>query len=97
MQERVEFVEKHREEIIDSATRPLDGMGWWRTAEDPFQVCSRQRTSFVTKLWIYPMAFGCFSLLFNYGVCAESTCVFLGILTVWDSDSLYRLWRRALS
>lgn len=38
---RVAFVDKHYEEIIDSATRPLDGRGWWRTAEDPFQVCWR--------------------------------------------------------
>ncbi|KAK4184836.1 hypothetical protein QBC35DRAFT_505042 [Podospora australis] len=35
--ERVEFAEKHRDDIIDSALHPLGGKGWWLTAEDPWQ------------------------------------------------------------
>ncbi|PFH50361.1 hypothetical protein AMATHDRAFT_4013 [Amanita thiersii Skay4041] len=35
--ERVEFVEKHMEEIYDSALRPLDGNRWWSKADDPWQ------------------------------------------------------------
>ena len=35
--ERVQFVHDHLEDIYDSATKPLDGKGWWRTADDPWQ------------------------------------------------------------
>lgn len=38
MAERVQFVENNRDNIIDSAKNPLEGRGWWRTAEEPFQV-----------------------------------------------------------
>ncbi|KVH93691.1 DNA-directed RNA polymerase, helix hairpin domain-containing protein [Cynara cardunculus var. scolymus] len=34
---RLEFVESHLNDIIDSADNPLGGNRWWLTAEDPFQ------------------------------------------------------------
>ncbi|GLB44584.1 putative DNA-dependent RNA polymerase catalyzes the transcription of DNA into RNA using the four ribonucleoside triphosphates as substrates [Lyophyllum shimeji] len=35
--ERVEFVEKHLDDIYDSATKPLEGRRWWLKADDPWQ------------------------------------------------------------
>ncbi|KAJ0744625.1 putative DNA-directed RNA polymerase [Helianthus annuus] len=34
---RLQFVEDHINDIIDSADNPLGGNRWWLTAEDPFQ------------------------------------------------------------
>ncbi|XP_015895265.2 DNA-directed RNA polymerase 1B, mitochondrial isoform X1 [Ziziphus jujuba] len=34
---RVDFTEKHLDDIFDSADRPLEGGRWWTHAEDPFQ------------------------------------------------------------
>ncbi|CAJ1975521.1 unnamed protein product [Sphenostylis stenocarpa] len=34
---RLEFVENHINDIIDSAENPINGNRWWLTAEDPFQ------------------------------------------------------------
>ncbi|KAI3699506.1 hypothetical protein L2E82_43875 [Cichorium intybus] len=34
---RLEFVENHLNDIVDSADNPLGGNRWWLTAEDPFQ------------------------------------------------------------
>jgi DNA-directed RNA polymerase len=38
LDERIRYIEANRENIIDSANNPLDGRGWWKEAEDPFQV-----------------------------------------------------------
>ncbi|KAI0731720.1 hypothetical protein BC629DRAFT_1718248 [Irpex lacteus] len=35
--ERVVFVENHLEDVYDSAKNPLDGRGWWKNADDPWQ------------------------------------------------------------
>lgn len=35
--DRVAFVEKNMENVLDSAKRPLEGSRWWLAAEDPFQ------------------------------------------------------------
>ncbi|KAJ7041142.1 DNA/RNA polymerase [Mycena alexandri] len=35
--ERVAFTEEHMEDIYDSVLHPLDGRGWWQTADDPWQ------------------------------------------------------------
>lgn len=35
--ERVEWTEKHLDEVFDSATNPVDGNRWWSTLECPFQ------------------------------------------------------------
>lgn len=35
--ERVVFVHEHLDDIFDSATNPLDGRGWWKKADDPWQ------------------------------------------------------------
>ncbi|OBZ74536.1 DNA-directed RNA polymerase, mitochondrial [Grifola frondosa] len=35
--ERVQFVHDHLEDIYDSAEHPLDGKGWWKKADDPWQ------------------------------------------------------------
>ncbi|KAJ3514954.1 hypothetical protein NLJ89_g2072 [Agrocybe chaxingu] len=35
--ERVQWVEDHVEDIIESATNPLTGSGWWKKADDPWQ------------------------------------------------------------
>lgn len=35
--ERVSFVHQHLDDIFDSATNPLDGRGWWKNADDPWQ------------------------------------------------------------
>ncbi|CAE6354241.1 unnamed protein product [Rhizoctonia solani] len=39
-EERVLFVEKHLEEIQDSAENPLNGKQWWLKADDPWQCLS---------------------------------------------------------
>ncbi|CAE6492233.1 unnamed protein product, partial [Rhizoctonia solani] len=38
--ERVLFVEKHLEEVRDSAENPLNGKQWWLKADDPWQCLS---------------------------------------------------------
>ncbi|CEL52694.1 DNA-directed RNA polymerase, mitochondrial [Rhizoctonia solani AG-1 IB] len=38
--ERVSFVEKHLEDIRDSAEKPLNGGRWWLKADDPWQCLS---------------------------------------------------------
>ncbi|EKM52814.1 uncharacterized protein PHACADRAFT_261459 [Phanerochaete carnosa HHB-10118-sp] len=35
--ERVVFVHEHLDDIFDSATNPLEGRGWWKKADDPWQ------------------------------------------------------------
>jgi DNA-directed RNA polymerase len=35
--ERVDFVQKHLDQIYDSAERPLEGNRWWAEADDPWQ------------------------------------------------------------
>ncbi|CAM9263757.1 unnamed protein product [Scytosiphon promiscuus] len=35
--DRVAFVEQHLEKVRDSALRPLDGDGWWKEADSPWQ------------------------------------------------------------
>ncbi|KAL8932511.1 MAG: hypothetical protein Q9211_006275, partial [Gyalolechia sp. 1 TL-2023] len=63
-EERVSFVDDHRREIYDSASKPLDGQGWWLQAEDPWQclaACKELRNAlespdpqaFVSKLAIH--------------------------------------------
>ncbi|PHH62403.1 hypothetical protein CDD81_7199 [Ophiocordyceps australis] len=37
LSEREEFTNQHRQDIIDSATNPLNGRRWWLDAEDPWQ------------------------------------------------------------
>lgn len=37
LRQRVQWVDAHMEQVIDSAKRPLDGLRWWATAEEPFQ------------------------------------------------------------
>lgn len=34
---RVKFVDDNLEHIFDSATKPLEGSGWWKHADDPWQ------------------------------------------------------------
>ena len=36
-QTRVKWSEEHMDEIVDSATKPLDGQRFWATSENPFQ------------------------------------------------------------
>ena len=36
--ERERFITEQLPQVIDSATRPLDGDGWWLKADDPWQV-----------------------------------------------------------
>ncbi|KAI0087670.1 DNA/RNA polymerase [Irpex rosettiformis] len=38
--ERVHFVEEHLGDIYDSAENPLEGRGWWKNADDPWQCLS---------------------------------------------------------
>ncbi|KAK7055086.1 DNA-directed RNA polymerase [Favolaschia claudopus] len=35
--ERAAFTESHMDDIYDSVLHPLDGRGWWRGADDPWQ------------------------------------------------------------
>jgi len=35
--DRVEWVDSHMNNIIDSAKKPLDGKRWWATVEEPYQ------------------------------------------------------------
>ena len=35
--ERVDFVQQHLDDIYDSAENPLNGRGWWKNADDPWQ------------------------------------------------------------
>ena len=37
LEERVAFTQEHMREVADAALRPIDGGGWWRQAEDPWQ------------------------------------------------------------
>jgi len=37
LRDRVNWVESHMDDIIDSAKHPLDGRRWWASAEEPFQ------------------------------------------------------------
>ncbi|CEP64943.1 DNA-directed RNA polymerase LALA0_S15e00892g [Lachancea lanzarotensis] len=37
LDERVTFTESHLEDIKDSAENPLDGKGWWKQADKPWQ------------------------------------------------------------
>ena len=37
LRDRVDWVDKHFDEIFDSVKHPLDGKRWWATAEEPFQ------------------------------------------------------------
>jgi DNA-directed RNA polymerase len=39
-EERAKWVEDNMDNLIDSATNPLDGQRWWATAESPFQALS---------------------------------------------------------
>ena len=36
-EQRVAFIDKHLEDVFDSAKHPFDGKRWWLTAEDPWQ------------------------------------------------------------
>ena len=37
LRQRVNWVDEHMDQVIDSAKQPLDGLRWWTTAEEPFQ------------------------------------------------------------
>ena len=37
LRQRVQWVDDNMEKVLDSARRPLDGLRWWSTAEEPFQ------------------------------------------------------------
>eukprot|EP00123_Amoebidium_parasiticum_P015875 comp23188_c1_seq1/m.37609 comp23188_c1_seq1/g.37609 ORF comp23188_c1_seq1/g.37609 comp23188_c1_seq1/m.37609 type:complete len:1156 (-) comp23188_c1_seq1:104-3571(-) len=37
LDERAQFIDQHIDDVIDAAERPLDGRGWWRHADSPFQ------------------------------------------------------------
>eukprot|EP01119_Soliformovum_irregulare_P001637 TRINITY_DN1136_c0_g1_i1.p1 TRINITY_DN1136_c0_g1~~TRINITY_DN1136_c0_g1_i1.p1 ORF type:complete len:903 (-),score=209.58 TRINITY_DN1136_c0_g1_i1:34-2742(-) len=39
-EERTAFTEEHHDDIIESATNPVHGKGWWKSAENPWQVLS---------------------------------------------------------
>jgi len=36
-QERLQYAESIMDDIIDSAEKPLDGRGWWKKSDDPWQ------------------------------------------------------------
>nr|CAB3265039.1 DNA-directed RNA polymerase, mitochondrial-like [Phallusia mammillata] len=38
IEERLEFANEMLDEITDSADRPLEGRGWWKKSEDPWQL-----------------------------------------------------------
>ncbi|XP_045500469.1 DNA-directed RNA polymerase, mitochondrial isoform X2 [Colias croceus] len=37
VEERLEYADSIMDKILDSADRPLDGMGWWKESEEPWQ------------------------------------------------------------
>lgn len=50
--EREQFAKDHAEDIIDSATHPLDGQRWWMKADDPWQCLATCME--LHQAWQYP-------------------------------------------
>ena len=69
MPERVEFIEKHMDDVIDSGTKPLDGRGWWKTAEQPFQFLAACRDLSLAVQLDHPERYQSFLPIHQDGSC----------------------------
>ena len=50
-EERVEFVEKHMEQVHEAASEPLHGTRWWMDTDDPFQLLAARHQSPPRSVW----------------------------------------------
>ena len=50
-EERVEFVEKHMEQVHEAASEPLHGTRWWMDTDDPFQLLAARQQSPPRSVW----------------------------------------------
>lgn len=67
--ERVEFVHEHLDDIYDSAQNPIDGRGWWKKADDPWQclaACFELRNALESG---DPLAYECSLPVHQDGTC----------------------------
>ena len=67
--ERVNFVDRQLDDIYDSADRPLDGRGWWKKADDPWQclaTCKQLKAALTSP---DPLAYECPLPVHQDGTC----------------------------
>ncbi|GKD72899.1 integrase, catalytic region, zinc finger, CCHC-type containing protein, partial [Tanacetum coccineum] len=60
---RLEFTEKHVDDIFDSSDQPLEGKRWWLCADDPFQCLATCMNLAEAYFVIYACSSGCCSVI----------------------------------
>ncbi|KDQ52445.1 hypothetical protein JAAARDRAFT_138907 [Jaapia argillacea MUCL 33604] len=67
--DRVVFVNERLEEIFDSAEKPLEGKGWWKKADDPWQCLAACKELHAALNSPDPLAYECALPVHQDGTC----------------------------